>query len=174
MRLRRRCAANGMVIRDMIKISPVHRIARLNVDGHECIVAIHPDKMSFIAPCPPDDKDLWQTIRSKTYWYQMSETPVSDRQLVGIVQAFYKKSTKEEPVHQTRNMQAAIVAQDDISSEEDLYEDDSDELLEEKDHSGFFSESVIRESSLSDRSASVCRPVFSHDGSCPDTLFPAF
>ena len=144
-RLRRRCAKNGLVIRDMIQISPTQRIARLDVDGHECIVAIHPEKMSFIAPCPPDDKDLWQAIRSKTYWYQMSETPVSDRQLAGIIQAFYKKNDKPDPAHQTQNMHVAIVEQDEVDFEDEEYDNPDEEKEVERAHSGFFSESDINE-----------------------------
>ena len=65
-RLRRRTQKTGLKILDLIQLTPSNKLARVSVDGHECLVGIHPDKMSFIAPCPPDDDALWKHIQSKT------------------------------------------------------------------------------------------------------------
>ena len=90
-RLRRRAKKTGLVILDLLQLTSSNRHARVSVDGHKCLVGIHPDKMSFIAPCLPDD-ELWKHIQSKTYWYQMVQSPVSDRQISAIIERFYDKS----------------------------------------------------------------------------------
>ncbi len=88
-RVRTRCRKQGLRILDMISVAPGMRLLRVQADKHECIIAVYPDNMSFIAPCPPDDQKLWQYIQAKSYWYKMAQNPISDRQLKAIVQAFY-------------------------------------------------------------------------------------
>ncbi len=86
---RLRCRKLGLRIRDALRIAPGMQLLRVRSDGHDCIIAVYPDNMSFIAPCPPDDEKLWQHIQAKSYWYKMAQNPISDRQLRAIVQAFY-------------------------------------------------------------------------------------
>ena len=152
-RLRRRSRNAGMKILDLIQITPTNKIARVSLDGHECLVGIHPDKMSFIAPCPPDDDALWKHIQSKTYWYQMVQTPVSDRQLSAIIKAFYNK-TDEEPHDATPTAQIGESHESPMKShgsmiihQEDLMDnaifDEEDSRDKSSDRSGLFSESDI-------------------------------
>ncbi len=89
-RSRRRISAMGLHIRNSIDIAPGHRIACVEQDGHLCLIAIHPDTMSFIAPCPVDDEHFWTKLKAKTYWYHMAQKPMSDRQIAAFIDEIHK------------------------------------------------------------------------------------
>ena len=99
-RVRSRCRKQGLRVLDMLPVAPGMRLLRVQANKHECIIAVYPDNMSFIAPCPPDDLKLWQHIQAKSYWYKMARNPISDRQLKAIVQAFYEDggASSDNPV----------------------------------------------------------------------------
>ncbi len=90
--MRRRCAAQGLHIRSMIRISPRQRLACVEQDNHACLIAIQPEGMSFIAPCPVDDTAFWEYLKTKTYWHQMAQKTLSDRQLASLLREFQQRN----------------------------------------------------------------------------------
>lgn len=96
---KRRCSANGMRVRNMIRISPSQRIACVEQNGHACIISIERNTMSFIAPCPVDDAEFWKKLNAKTYWHQMAQKPLSDRQLASLIQQMTSTPKSALPTH---------------------------------------------------------------------------
>ena len=82
---RKRCSANGLVVRSMVRISPAQRLALVEHDGHGCVIGITRNSMTYIAPCPVDDAEFWKRLNAKTYWHQMAQQPLSDRQLASLI-----------------------------------------------------------------------------------------
>ena len=82
---RKRCTANGLIVRSMVRISPSQRLALVEHNGHGCVIGIERNSMTYIAPCPVDDAEFWKRLNAKTYWHQMAQKPLSDRQLASLI-----------------------------------------------------------------------------------------
>ncbi|MBQ9394285.1 MAG: hypothetical protein IJU23_02060, partial [Proteobacteria bacterium] len=95
LKARRRLDGVGLAIRETLPIAPGHTLACVELDGKSCLIAVHPDTMSFIAPCPLDDEAFWTKLRAKTYWHKMAKKPLSDRQIAALLAEIQKPDTKE-------------------------------------------------------------------------------
>ena len=142
---RKRCTANGLIVRNMVRISPSQRLALVEHDGHGCVIGIERHSMTYIAPCPVDDPEFWKRLNAKTYWHQMAQKPLSDRQLASLITQMnqpktqskthisQEKATINEVHEESKNDSTAILAAD-IENEllsrfdEDEPEENEDEL----------------------------------------------
>lgn len=118
-RKRKRAGAAGLRILESISTAPGHSIACVEQNGHAFLISIHPDTMSFIAPCPPNDDTFWTRLKSKTYWYQMAQKPLSDRQIAALM----------EEIHKSEKHQTTTMRQSELPRESALDEDDSTAIL---------------------------------------------
>ena len=88
-RARMRISRLSLHICDSIQITPQQRLFCIDYQGSKCLILVQRDKMQFVAPCPLDSQECMDFLQSRTYWHEMAQHPLSDRQLAAFLHEFH-------------------------------------------------------------------------------------
>ena len=131
LKARRRLDGAGLGIRETIPIAPGHTLACVELDGQSCLIAVHPDTMTFIAPCPIDDEAFWTKLQAKTYWHKMAKKPLSDRQLVALLAEIQKPQPAAPSKETTAPTGIPQLEDEDATSENAFQHEDVEEEIDD-------------------------------------------
>ena len=97
-RARQHLSRAGLTIEDEIYIADGQRLAIVTDGKHHFLVAVSAANVRLLTCCDDEETALraWAFFKRKTYWQQLANRPLSDRQLADLIQKFNENDTAEE------------------------------------------------------------------------------
>ncbi len=92
----------GLTIEDDIAIARHQRLALVSRKNHTYLVAVSNKGIKLLTSCDDDDESLraWTFFKQKTYWHQLADRQMSDKQLNELIQSFENAENAREDAQQ--------------------------------------------------------------------------
>ena len=97
-RARQHLSRAGLTIEDEIYIADGQRLAIVSDAKHHFLVAVSAANVRLLTCCDDEETALraWAFFKRKTYWQQLADRPLSDKQLADLIQKFNETDTPDE------------------------------------------------------------------------------